>query len=276
MEGASIAITNRMHFGEEELRELPLLKLIAMTATGYDCIDVEACRRHGVVVTNIRNWCTSTVAEHAFALLFALRRQLFRYRALVRAGEWQTSRFYGLLEDPIPDTLEGSTMGVIGFGALGKRVVAIAEALGMRTMVAERRGVTTRAERTAFDEVLRSADVLCLTCPLTPETRGLIGAAELAQMKPEALLINCARGNIVDDAALAEALREGRLGGAGLDVLREEPPRNGNPLLELDLSNLIVTPHTAFASKQALAVLAEQLISNIEAFAAGEPRNVVS
>lgn len=276
LEGASIALTNRMHFGEEQLQALPMLKLIAMTATGFDCIDVEACRRHGVAVTNIRNWCTSTVAEHAFALLFALRRQLFRYRLLVQRGEWQRSAFYGLLEDPLPETLEGSTLAVIGYGALGRRIEAIAGALGMHVVVAERRGVEARAGRVALGEALRGADVLCLTCPLTPETRGLIGSEELRLMKPSALLINCARGHIVDDAALAEALRDGRLGGAGLDVLREEPPRNGNPLLDLELPNLIVTPHTAFASREALEVLGEQLIANIEAFAAGEPRNVVS
>lgn len=276
LQGASIAITNRMHIGEEELQALPELQLVAMTATGYDCIDIEACRAHGVTVTNIRNWCTSTVAEHAFAMMFALRRQLFLYRSLVDAGKWQHSPFYGLLEDPVPETLEGSTLGVIGLGALGRRVIAIGEALGMRTVVAEHKNAVPRAGRIAFDDVLQSADVLCITCPLTPETRNLIGATELARMKPAALLINCARGRIVDDDALAQALQAGRLGGAGVDVLREEPPRNGNPLLELDLPNLVVTPHTAFASKQALEVLAEQLLGNIEAFAAGEMRNVVS
>ena len=277
LEGASIALTNRMPIGEAELQQLPLLKLIAMTATGYDCIDVEACRRHGVTVTNIRNWCTSTVAEHAFALLLALRRQLFLYRQLVAEGAWQGSPFYGLLEDPLPETLEGSTLAIVGHGALGRRILGLAQAFGMKTLIAERRGLTTAREgRTPFSEVLASADVLCLACPLTPETRGLLGAAELAQMKPTALLINCARGNIVDDDALAEALRSGRLGGAGLDVLHQEPPRDGNPLLALNLPNLIVTPHTAFASRGALEVLAAQLITNIEAFAAGDPRNVVS
>lgn len=276
LEGASVAVTNRFPFREEHLRALPELRLIAVSATGYDCLDMEACRRHGVAVTNVRDWCTSTVAEHAFAMIFALQRQLFRYRLLVQAGAWQKSAFYGVLEEPLPETLQGSTLGIIGLGALGRRLASIGEAIGMRVWVAERRASTPRPGRVSFEDVLRSSEVLCLTCPLTPDTRGLIGAAELATMKPTALLINCARGSVVDDDALAEALREGRLGGAGVDVLREEPPRNGNPLLDLDLPNLIVTPHTAFASRQALETLAEKLMAGIEAFAAGAPLQLVS
>jgi glycerate dehydrogenase len=276
LQGASLAVTNRALIGDDQLSQLPDLRLIAVSATGYDCIDVAACRRHNVLVTNLQDWSTTAVAEHAFALLLALRRQLFLYRPLVASGAWQRSTFYGLLENPIPGDLFGATLGIIGHGNLGQRVATLGGAFGMTALIAERKGVPARPGRTSFDDVLTRSDVLCITCPFTPETAGLIGASELARMKPTALLINCARGRIVDDAALADALRNGRLGGAGLDVLAQEPPTQGNPLLDLDLPNLIVTPHMAFASEVALGNLAEQLIANIESFLAGHPRNVVS
>ncbi len=276
LEGATVAITNRARFTEEQLERLPDLKLIAMAATGYDSIDLNLCRRHGITVTNLRDWSTTALAEHAFSLMLALRRQLLLYRAMVEAGEWQRSEFYGLLRDPIPGDLYGSQLGIIGNGHFGQRMAMIGTAFGMRPVIAERKGQPVRAGRYSFEEVLATSDVVSITCPLTPETRGLIGAAELAQMKSTALLINCARGSIVDDFALAEALRQGRLGGAGLDVLAKEPPADGNPLLALDLPNLIVTPHMAFASEHALATMAEQLIANVESFLAGVPRNVIS
>jgi glycerate dehydrogenase len=172
--------------------------------------------------------------------------------------------------------LNGSSIGIVGHGSLGKRIAEIGSAFGMRPLVAERKGSASRKGRYSFDEVLRESDVLCITCPLTAETQGLVGPQELKLMKPTALLINCSRGRIVDDGALANALRQNLLGGAGLDVIEEEPPRKGNPLLELDIPNLIVTPHMAFASQQSLQALAEQLMSNIEAFVAGQPRNLVT
>jgi glycerate dehydrogenase len=276
LHGASIAITNRARFGDEELSQLPELRLIAVSATGYDSIDIEACRRRGVTVTNIRDWSTTAVAEHVFSLILALRRQLFLYRPLIEAGAWQESQFYGLLKDPLPGDLYGSTIGIVGNGHLGQRVAALGAAFEMRPVMAEHKGRPPRQGRVRFEEVLQQCDVLCIACPLTEETRGMIGAVELAQMKPGALLINCARGGIVDDAALAEALTSGRLAGAGVDVLGQEPPRGGNPLLDLKLPNLIVTPHMAFASERSIRNLAEQLMTNIEAFVSGQPRNVVA
>ncbi len=276
LHGAAIAITNRGRIGAAEIEQLPELRLIAVCATGTDTIDIAACARRGITVTNVRDWSTNSVAEHAFALMLALRRQLFVYRPLIEAGAWQRSPFYGVLADPLPGDLSGTTLGIVGHGRLGHRIAAIGAAFGMETLIAERRGQAPRDGRTAFADVLATSDIVCLACPLTDDTRGLIGAAELARMKPDSLLINCARGGIVDEAALADALRDGRIGGAGVDVLAQEPPAGSNPLLGLKLPNLIVTPHMAFASKSALRTLTEQLMGNIEAFVAGDPRNVVT
>lgn len=274
--GAQIAITNRVRFDEEIIAQLPELKLIAVSATGYECIDVVACRRAGIAVTNVRDWSTPAVAEHAFAMMLTIRRQLLVYRAAVQAGEWQRSHFYGVLRDTLPQDLYGCTLAVIGYGALGRRIETLARAFDMQVLIAEHKGATPRAGRVAFDEALLRADVLCIACPISDATRNLIGAAELARMKPGATLINTARGGIVNEQALADALRSGHLGGAGVDTLTQEPPRDGNPLLELDMPNLVMTPHMAFASDSTLARLAEQLLANIEAFVAGEPRNVVN
>lgn len=274
--GAAIAITNRVFLGKDIIAQLPELRLIAVSATGYECIDVAACRDAGIVVTNVRDWSTYAVAEHAFAMMLCLRRQLLLYREAVRHGEWQRSSFYGVLKDPLPSDLYGNTLGIIGFGHLGKRIAHLGSSFGMQVLIAGRIGQDASDGQTRFEEVLGRADVLCITCPLTPETRDLIGSEELAKMKPSAVLINCARGGIVNEAAAANALRNGLIGGLGTDVLSTEPPREGNPLLELELPNLILTPHMAFASEHALASLAEQLMTNIEAFVRGEPRNVVS
>ena len=275
LQGASIAITNRVPITHAILDEVPTLELVAVSATGYEHVDVAACAQRGVAVCNVRDWSVS-VPEHVFALLLALRRQLPNYQREVARGSWQTSPTYGFLLYPLPSTLHGATMGIIGYGALGQRVATLAHAFGMNTLIAERKGaVPLRAGRTAFERVLAESHVLVVLCPLNDDTRNLIGASELAQMRRDALLINCARGGIVDEQALAQALHQDALGGAGIDVLSEEPPVQGNPLLDLNLPNLILTPHMAFASVQSLTTLAEQLIGNLEAFVAGEPRNLV-
>lgn len=215
--------------------------------------------------------------EHVFALILSLRRQLPSYQQAVASGRWQASPTYGFLLEPLPGTLYGATMGVIGYGALGRRVADLARGFGITTLIAERRGaVHIRAGRTPFGEVLAESHVLVILCPLNDDTRDLIGAPELAAMRRDALLVNCARGGIVDEAALARALDRGELGGAGVDVLSEEPPTAGNPLLEPNLPNLILTPHMAFASIRSLETLAERLIGNLEAYAAGRPRNLVT
>ena len=272
---ASIAITDGVPITAESIAAAPNLQLIAVAATGFDHIDLDACRERGIVVCNIRDWSIS-VPEHIFALVLALRRQLAEYASAVRAGAWQQSPGYALILEPIPRALTGATLGLIGYGALGRRVEIIAQGFGMDIMISERRGVAAREGRVTFDKVIRQSDVLVLMCALTDETRGMIGATELATMKPDALLINCARGGIVDEPALVDVLQRGIIGGAGVDVLTEEPPTSGNVLLDADLPNLIVTPHVAWVSQESQQILACQLIENLEAWHAGTPRNVVS
>jgi glycerate dehydrogenase len=273
--GAQMAITNRVAITAEVLDAAPTLTLIAVSATGYEHVDVAACAERGVSVCNVRDWSIS-VPEHVFALILALRRQLPSYRAAVAAGQWQASATYGFLLPPMPVTLWGSTLGIVGYGSLGRRVEAIAQGFGMTVLIAEHRGAPqVRAGRSAFEDVLARSQVLVILCPLSEQTRNLIGAAQLALMPQGALLINCARGGVVNEAALAGALTRGELGGAGVDVLSDEPPTHGNPLLDLELPNLILTPHMAFYSLQSLETLAEQLIGNLEAYEAGQPRNVV-
>ena len=275
---ASIVITNKVVLRGELLAALPQLKMIACAATGTDNVDLDWCRSHGIVVSNIRGYAANTVPEHAIALAMALRRNLLAYRRDVQAGKWQRSSNFCFFDHPIRD-LHGATLGLVGRGSLGEGVARLAEAFGMRVLWAEHKGVDAAKVspgRTAFEDVLRQSDVVSLHCPLNAETRGLIGEAELRLMKPDAVLINTARGGIVDEAALARALKEGWIGGAGFDVLSQEPPREGNPLLELDLPNVILTPHVAWASAGAMQALLDQLTGNLEAFARGEPRNRVA
>lgn len=275
LRGASIAITNRVPISRAVLEEVPTLELVAVAATGYEHVDVAACAQRGVAVCNVRDWSLS-VPEHVFALILSLRRQLPRYQQAVASGGWQASSSYGLLLHPLPSTLHGATMGIIGYGALGQRVATLALGFGMKALIAERKGAASlRAGRTSFETVLAESQVLVILCPLNDNTRNLIGTPELAAMRRDALLVNCARGGIVDEVALAAALYRGELAGAGVDVLSEEPPTHGDPLLDLNVPTLIVTPHMAFASIQSLETLAEQLIGNIEAFVAGKPRNLI-
>jgi glycerate dehydrogenase len=272
---ATIAITDRVFLRDAELAQLPRLKFIAVAATGVDSVDLDSCRRRGITVSNVRNWSDS-VPEHVFVLILALRRNLLAYHEAVRSGAWQQSSTYTLLIEPMPRSLHGSTLGIIGYGALGQAVAKSAQAFAMKVLVAEHKGAgIIRDGRVSFTEVLERSDVIVVLCPLTEETRDLIGADELAKMSRHTLLINCARGGIVTEAALAEALKRGDIAGAGVDVLSNEPPREGNPLLDLQQSNLIVTPHVAWVSEQSLQSLAEHLISNLEAFVAGSPQNLV-
>jgi len=273
---ADIVIVNKVKLSADILAQAPDVKMIAVAATGTDNVDLAYCRAHGIVVSNIRGYAVHTVPEHAFMLMLALRRNLSGWREDVRAGLWQQADQFCLFTRPMND-LYGSTLGLVGYGSLGHGMQKLAEAFGMRVLIAEHKNAATvRDGYTAFDAVLKQADVISLHTPLTPATRHMIAAREFGLMKPTAILINTARGNLVDEAALVDALKSQRIGGAGFDVLAVEPPREGNPLLDLDLPNFILTPHVAWSSREAMQTLADQLVDNIEAFVAGTPRNAVS
>lgn len=273
---ATIAITNKVPLRAPDLDRLPNLKMIAVAATGTDVVDLEACRKRAIVVSNIRNYAVATVPEHTFALMLALRRNLRAYSDDVAAGLWEKSDRFCLLDHPIRD-LAGSRLGIVGYGALGKAVARLGLAFGMEVRAFSPHPFNDpQVAPISFDEMLQTADVITLHLPLTAQTRNMIGRLELARMKSTTLLINIARGGLVDEDALAQALMKGQIGGAGFDVLSVEPPQPGNPLLQLRLPNFILTPHTAWASKQAMQTLADQLTDNLEAFVAGKPRNVVA
>jgi glycerate dehydrogenase len=276
LQGATVAIINKLPLRSESLERLPQLKMIAVAATGYDVVDVGYCKAHGIAVANIRNYAIHTVPEHAFALILALRRNLLAYRADVERGVWNKSEQFCFFTYPIGD-LYGSTLGIIGEGAIGQATAAVGRAFGMRVLFADH--LPPKAEGVTFtphEEVLAQADVLSLHCPLTSETRNLIDLAALRKMKRSALLINTARGGLVDEAALIQALDEGLIAGAGFDVLTVEPPRNGHPLLDVRRHNFILTPHIAWASDGAMQFLADQLIDNIELWCAGTPQHLVT
>jgi glycerate dehydrogenase len=271
LKDASIAIINKVPMRADTLKQLPKLKLIAVAATGTDIVDKAYCKANGITVVNIRNYAFNTVPEHVFAMIFALRRNLLAYVEDVRAGKWNKASQFCFFDYPIRD-IAGSTLGVIGYGALGKSVGRIAESLGMHVLPYD---VFPQPGLADLETIYRESDVITLHTPLTPETRNMIGTKEFKMMKPSAILINTARGGLVDEQALADALKSGTIGGAGFDVLTKEPPKDGNVLLELRLPNFILTPHVAWASQEAMQILADQLIDNIEAFVAGKPQNVV-
>jgi glycerate dehydrogenase len=276
LERATLAIVNKTALRADAIGRLPGLKFVAVAATGTDNIDVAACRGRGIVVSNIRNYAVHTVPEHTFALILALRRNLIAYREDVARGLWQKSAQFCLSGHPIRD-LHGATLGIFGEGSLGQGVANLGRAFGMRVLFADHAPPRAAGiEFTPADEVLREADVVSLHLPATPQTLNMIGPKELAKMKSGALLINTARGGLVDEHALANALRQGTIAGAGFDVLSEEPPARGNPLLAADLPNFILTPHVAWASREAMQALADQLMDNVEAFVSGQPRNVVT
>ena len=275
---ATIAIVNKLPLRQRELTVLPKLSLIAVAATGVDNIDLECCRAHGIVVSNTRNYATHSLPEHVLMLMLALRRNLIAYREDVKRGEWQRAEQFCLLDHSIRD-LYGSTLGIIGYGFLGQAVGRLARAVGMEVLVSERKQASAiREGRISFADVLRCSDVVSLHCPLTEATTNLIAEPEFLLMKPDALLINTARGGLVNERDLVRALQERWISGAAVDVLPREPPPEENILLAANLQNLlnlIITPHIAWASREAMQTLADQLVENLEAFVRGEPRNLV-
>jgi len=274
--GAGVVISNKVVLDEAVLTAAPELKLIAVAATGTNNVDLAAAARHDITVCNVRRYATPSVVQHVFALLLNLSRHLNDYQQAVNEGRWQQSEQFCLLDYPIQE-LNGRKLGIVGYGELGEAVArAATQAFGMEVLLAQRPGAPAQQGRIPLPELLPQVDVLSLHCPLTDATRDLIGAGELALMKPDAILINTARGKIVDEVALAEALRNGRLGGAGFDVLAEEPPGEDSPLLAADIPNLIVTPHIAWASRESRQRLTDQLAQNIRAFLDGAPQNIVT
>lgn len=271
---AQVVITNKTVLDAGLLSMLPQLKLICIAATGSDNVDLDAARQRGIVVSNCQGYGTGSVVQHTFGLMLALATRLQDYSAAVGRGDWGRSEQFCLLDYPIME-LQGKTLGIVGFGELGQAVGRIAEAFGMRVLVAARPGTEPAAGRLALAELLPQVDILSLHCPLTEQSRNLIDAPALALMKSSALLVNAARGGIVDEAALADALRAGRLGGAGVDVLAVEPPVDGNPLLADDIPNLIVTPHSAWGSVEARQRIVGQIADNIAAFERGQPQRQV-
>lgn len=273
--GADIVVTNKTVITAQHIADNPQLRLIAVSATGINNVDVAAAKAAGVSVCNIRDYGNDSVAEHAFMLMITLMRNLPAYQRDMAAGIWEQSSFFCHFGAPMRD-LNGKTLTIFGRGGIGTKLADYAWAFGMNVVFGEHKHAQcVRDGYLPFHEALRCADAVSLHCPLTNETAGMIGEAELQQMKPGALLINCARGGLVDETALVAALKYGQLGGAGVDVLTEEPPRNGNPLLKARLPHLIVTPHMAWGSIEARNRLFDILTENINRFVAGSPQNLV-
>ncbi len=271
---AEVVITNKVALDASNLAGASRLRLICIAATGTDHVDLAAAARRGIAVCNVPGYATPSVVEHVFLLILALMRSLPAYQRTVAAGRWQASRQFCLLDHPIAE-LSGKVLGIVGFGTLGRAVARVGEAFGMRVLVAARPGAAVPPGRLPLEDLLPRVDVLSLHCPLADNTRGLIGARELARMKPGAILVNTARGGVVDEEALAAALRSGHLGGAGVDTLSREPPPPDHPLLAGEVPRLIVTPHIAWASREARQRLVIEMAENIRAFRAGRARNRV-
>jgi len=274
--GASIVITNKVPITDVALAQLPALKLVAVAATGTDCVDKAACAARGVAVSNIRGYAVNTVPEHTFALILALRRNIVAYRESVLAGRWQESGQFCFFDHPIRD-LRGARLGIIGEGVLGQRVAEIARVFGMQPLFAAHKGSSGLGPLyTPWQEMLETSDVITLHSPLTQQTRGMIAMPEFEAMTRRPLIINTARGGLVDEAALVRALDAGLIAGAGFDVVDGEPPATENPLMRAAARhNVILTPHVAWASDEAQQALADQLVDNIENFIGGRPTNLI-
>jgi len=272
--GCEVVLANKSVIDGATIAASPQLRLVALTATGVDNVDVAAARAAGVAVCNLRDYCTDSVAQHVFAMLLALTHRVADYQALVAGGRWQEAGQFSVFPYPIRE-LRGRRLGIVGYGTLGRRVAELGGAFGLQVEIAARPGGAPAAGRVDLDALLPRVDVLSLHCPLTPATRGLIGRERLARMKPDAVLINTARGALIDTEALADALKSGRLGGAGIDVLEREPPPVGHPLLDPSIPNLILTPHVAWAAREARQRCLDELALNVQSFVDGGRRNRV-
>ncbi|UTL80501.1 2-hydroxyacid dehydrogenase [Pseudomonas putida] len=275
LQGAVAVISNKVMLDADALSANPQLKLILVAATGTNNVDLAAARGQGITVCNCQGYGTPSVAQHTLALLLALATRLCDYNRAVAEGQWAKASQFCLLDFPIVE-LEGKTLGLLGHGELGGAVARLAEAFGMRVLSGQIPGRPARNDRLPLDELLPQVDALTLHCPLNEHTRHMIGARELALLKPGALVVNTARGGLIDEQALADTLRRGHLGGAATDVLSVEPPVNGNPLLAGDIPRLLITPHSAWGAVESRQRIVGQLSENTQAFFAGQPRRVVS
>ena len=268
VKGAEIIISNKVFISKDVIDSAKNLKLICIAATGTNNVDLDYAEEKGVQVCNVRGYGTNSVTQHVFTTLLMLMRSIPQYQRAIKNGDWQKSKEFCLLDYPIED-LTNKTFGIIGYGELGKGVAKIAEAFGMRVIVAAHNKTETLATF-SLSELLLQSDVVSIHCPLTAETENLIDTKELLMMKPNAILINMARGGIVNEQALAEALMNKQIAGAAIDVLVKEPPEAGSPLLQLDLPNLIITPHIAWASRTARQTVLNQVIQNIQSYISGD------
>ncbi len=273
---AQIVFTNKIRFDDETLGNAKSLRFIGLTATGTDNVDLSGAEKCGIAVCNIRGFCTQSVAEHVFALLLNFTHSISRYARAVRDGDWESSADFCMLKFPMRE-LSGMTLGIVGYGDLGHGVEKIARELNMSILVSRRPDTSGPDDdgRVDFHEMLGRADVVTLHCPLNDQTRNLFGEEEFRLMKPDAILINTARGGLIDSAALAAALRNGEIGAAAVDVLPKEPPIDGDPLLDYDGSNLVITPHVAWGTTESRQGAINELAANLAAFLKGEERNRV-
>jgi glycerate dehydrogenase len=275
IQDCEIVLLNKLKITADVMAASPKLRLIALSATGTNNIDLVAAAERGIAVCNIRDYCTPSVVQHVLGTLLMLTHRLREYSRMAVDGTWSRSQHFTLLTHPIRE-LHSLTLGIVGYGVLGQAVAnACQSALGMKVLVANRQGEAAQPGRVALDELLQQADVVSLHCPLTEQTRHLLDARRLSLMKRDAILINTARGALVDLHALAAALRAGRLGGAAIDVLPEEPPISGSPLFADDLPNLIVTPHTAWAARDSRQRCLDEIAANIIDWRAGGRRGRV-
>ena len=274
LSSVDVVVSNKIVLDEKLLQQAPGLKLICVAATGTNNIDLQAAQKLGIAVCNVRAYATASVVQHVFSLLLSLRTHQAEYRHAVTHNVWAQSEHFCLLDFPVSE-LQGKTLGIVGYGELGKAVANVASAFGMKVLIAKRNDKDERSDRIALHEMLPMVDVLSLHCPLTEENKHFIAGHELALMKPGAILINAARGGLVDENALLDALINNRLAGAALDVLEQEPPSESNALIHSGLSNLIITPHIAWSSVESRQRLIDGVARNIVAFSAGQPEGIV-
>jgi glycerate dehydrogenase len=269
-----VLVSNKVVLTDEHLSQATGLKLVCIATTGTNNVDIDAAAGNNIAVSNVHGYATASVVQHVYMLLLTLTTRFSEYTSAVNRGEWSKSRFFCLLDYPVRE-LAGKTIGIIGYGHLGRAVAGIAKAFGMKVLLAKRNDDDQRPGRIDLHALLPQVDVLSLHCPLTAETQGLIAADELALMKRDAVLINTARGGLVDEYALLDALQNRQIGGAGLDVLQNEPPPADDPLLNASLPNLVITPHSAWISRESRQRLVNEIALNIEAFKQGQVRNRV-